>query len=195
MERCRSREFQQSHLALWTHGCSGNRKGFQVRPVLQWFHVFLQVPHQDCVPREVPSAERYILAHGILGQITPHDDVYLLGNKCFRTRDIVFGKAFKDHLGILKKEPHSPSGQWERLKTIPRLWRSISNVNPRKNQTLPKTLHFFSSHPSSHAAFIFFFSTTNLYPKSAEGRNNKPECGGPRRLCRRATHQTSYPRA
>ena len=118
-----------------------------------------------------------------------------LDNKCFRTRDIVFGKAFKDHLGILKKEPHSPSGQWERLKMIPRLWRSISNVNPRKNQTLPKTLHFFSSHPSSHAVFIFFFSTTNPYPKSAEGRNNKPECGGPRRLCRRATHQTSYPRA
>lgn len=53
-----------------------------------------------------------------------------LGNKCFRTRDIVFGKAFKDRLGILKKEPHSPSDLWERLKTIPEF---LAEYIQRKN--------------------------------------------------------------
>ncbi len=42
-----------------------------------------------------------------------------LCNKCFRTRDIVFGKAFKGRLGLLKKEDEESSHEWVRVKTIP----------------------------------------------------------------------------
>jgi len=42
-----------------------------------------------------------------------------LGNKCFRTRDIVFGKAFKDRIGLLPKESTVSESPWERIKTIP----------------------------------------------------------------------------
>lgn len=56
------------------------------------------------------------------------------GNKCFRTRDVVIGKAFKDRVGILPKsktfgrsegsensECNEDSGsEWERERTIPK---------------------------------------------------------------------------
>lgn len=42
-----------------------------------------------------------------------------LGNKCFRTRDLVYGKAFKEKIGIiLQAAPDGPS-VWKRLRTIP----------------------------------------------------------------------------
>jgi hypothetical protein len=41
-----------------------------------------------------------------------------LGNKCFRTRDVSFGKGFKDRLGMLpEKKPESPS-KWKRVRTV-----------------------------------------------------------------------------
>jgi len=43
-----------------------------------------------------------------------------LGNKCFRTRDIVFGKAFKDRIGLLPVERTKSELEWERVKTIPK---------------------------------------------------------------------------
>lgn len=42
-----------------------------------------------------------------------------LGNKCFRTRDIVFGKAFKDRIGLSSNTEPKSEIQWERVKTIP----------------------------------------------------------------------------
>lgn len=42
-----------------------------------------------------------------------------LGNKCFRTRDIVFGKAFKDRIGLLRREESDRDSAWDRIKTIP----------------------------------------------------------------------------
>lgn len=42
-----------------------------------------------------------------------------LGNKCFRTRDIVFGKAFKDRVGLLRRTPSDEEPIWERIRTIP----------------------------------------------------------------------------
>ena len=41
-----------------------------------------------------------------------------LGNKCFRTRDISFGKGFKDRLGILPEEKSSEETVWKRIKTV-----------------------------------------------------------------------------
>jgi hypothetical protein len=41
-----------------------------------------------------------------------------LGNKCFRTRDISFGKGFKDRLGILPDEKSSEETVWKRIRTI-----------------------------------------------------------------------------
>lgn len=44
-----------------------------------------------------------------------------LGNKCFRTRDISFGKGFKDRLGLLPPASTSDSVKyvWKRIKTVP----------------------------------------------------------------------------
>jgi len=41
-----------------------------------------------------------------------------LGNKCFRTRDISFGKGFKDRLGILPEEGSSRDTVWKRVRTV-----------------------------------------------------------------------------
>lgn len=41
-----------------------------------------------------------------------------LGNKCFRTRDISFGKAFKTRVGMLPKEQKTGSS-WEYMRTVP----------------------------------------------------------------------------
>lgn len=41
-----------------------------------------------------------------------------LGNKCFRTRDISFGKGFKDRLGIFPEEKSSEETIWKRIRTI-----------------------------------------------------------------------------
>jgi len=44
-----------------------------------------------------------------------------LGNKCFRTRDISFGKGFKDRFGLLPSGDGSENRKciWKRIKTIP----------------------------------------------------------------------------
>ena len=41
-----------------------------------------------------------------------------LGNKCFRTRDISFGKGFKDRLGILPEEKSDEASPWKRIRTL-----------------------------------------------------------------------------
>ena len=42
-----------------------------------------------------------------------------LGNKCFRTRDIVYGKSFKERIGIRSQEgPEGPT-VWKRLRSVP----------------------------------------------------------------------------
>ena len=43
-----------------------------------------------------------------------------LGNKCFRTRDIVFGKAFKRQVGMLPTAERENGTEWVRLRTIPK---------------------------------------------------------------------------
>ena len=44
-----------------------------------------------------------------------------LGNKCFRTRDISFGKGFKERLGLLPPDNNGDKSDptWKRIKTIP----------------------------------------------------------------------------
>ncbi len=42
-----------------------------------------------------------------------------LGNKCFRTRDITFGKGFKNRIGLLPPEKKSKPSKWSRIKTVP----------------------------------------------------------------------------
>ena len=44
-----------------------------------------------------------------------------LGNKCFRTRDISFGKGFKERLGLLSSKTSTDNSNqiWKRLRTIP----------------------------------------------------------------------------
>lgn len=41
-----------------------------------------------------------------------------LGNKCFRTRDISFGKGFKDRIGMLPEKKSEEPSQWKRIKTL-----------------------------------------------------------------------------
>ena len=41
-----------------------------------------------------------------------------LGNKCFRTRDVSFGKGFKDRIGMLPEEKPSESTKWKRVRTV-----------------------------------------------------------------------------
>jgi len=60
-----------------------------------------------------------------------------LGNKCFRTRDIVFGKAFKERIGLLDEEQDSDEESvWERVRTVP-AWEAdlIQNALFSKYQT------------------------------------------------------------
>ena len=63
-----------------------------------------------------------------------------LGNKCFRTRDIVIGKAFKDRAGLLTKQKpcdvssdcsERPEPEWKRIRTMPK-WVSdyIKSLGP-----------------------------------------------------------------
>jgi len=42
-----------------------------------------------------------------------------LGNKCFRTRDLSFGKGFKERLGLLSTEKKESVHTWKRIRTIP----------------------------------------------------------------------------
>ncbi len=42
-----------------------------------------------------------------------------LANKCFRTRDISFGKTFKERIGIQPVEKSAEKSPWKRLRTIP----------------------------------------------------------------------------
>ena len=42
-----------------------------------------------------------------------------LANKCFRTRDISFGKKFKERVGLLPTAKDSGESPWRRLRTIP----------------------------------------------------------------------------
>jgi hypothetical protein len=41
-----------------------------------------------------------------------------LGNKCFRTRDVSFGKGFKDRIGMLPEEKPDEPSQWKRIRTL-----------------------------------------------------------------------------
>ena len=40
------------------------------------------------------------------------------GNKCFRTRDISYGKGFRDRIGMLPSIPKK-SNEWKRLRSVP----------------------------------------------------------------------------
>ena len=42
-----------------------------------------------------------------------------LANKCFRTRDISFGKKFKERVGLLPTGRDSSESPWRLLRTIP----------------------------------------------------------------------------
>ncbi len=44
-----------------------------------------------------------------------------LGNKCFRTRDVSFGKGFKDRIGLLPEPTTEEKSPWKRVKTITEL--------------------------------------------------------------------------
>ena len=41
-----------------------------------------------------------------------------LGNKCFRTRDISFGKGFKDRIGLLPEAKKEDGPKWKRVRTV-----------------------------------------------------------------------------
>lgn len=43
------------------------------------------------------------------------------GNKCFRTRDVSFGKAFKDRIGMLPSTKESSDHIWKRVRTVNQL--------------------------------------------------------------------------
>jgi hypothetical protein len=44
-----------------------------------------------------------------------------LGNKCFRTRDISFGKGFKDRIGLLPSAKDVGESEWARIRTYTEL--------------------------------------------------------------------------
>ena len=44
-----------------------------------------------------------------------------MGNKCFRTRDVSFGKGFKDRIGLLPEPKTEEASPWKRVKTISEL--------------------------------------------------------------------------
>ncbi len=53
-----------------------------------------------------------------------------LGNKCFRTRDVSFGKGFKDRLQILPEEQSGEKSPWKRIRTLTDLeYNMISAYN------------------------------------------------------------------
>ncbi len=56
-----------------------------------------------------------------------------MGNKCFRTRDIVFGKAFKDRIGLLPEDKEEVESEWERIKTMP-AWLADLYVKEMENK-------------------------------------------------------------
>ncbi len=41
-----------------------------------------------------------------------------LGNKCFRTRDVSFGKGFKDRIGMLPEQKSDEPSIWKRIRTL-----------------------------------------------------------------------------
>lgn len=41
-----------------------------------------------------------------------------LGNKCFRTRDISFGRGFKDRIGLLPEAKKEGGSKWKRIRTV-----------------------------------------------------------------------------
>ncbi len=41
-----------------------------------------------------------------------------LGNKCFRTRDVSFGKGFKDRIGMLPEQKSEEPSVWKRIRTL-----------------------------------------------------------------------------
>ena len=41
-----------------------------------------------------------------------------LGNKCFRTRDVSFGKGFKDRIGMLPEQKSDEPSLWKRIRTL-----------------------------------------------------------------------------
>ena len=57
-----------------------------------------------------------------------------LGNKCFRTRDISFGKGFKDRIGLLPEESVSEGSCWKHMSLIcGELKRYIDRMTEKQN--------------------------------------------------------------
>ena len=67
-----------------------------------------------------------------------------LANKCFRTRDISFGKTFKERMGLIPIEKKVPSGIWKRIRTIPGFMHEVI-VRDNRKRALKKLKKMFAS--------------------------------------------------
>jgi len=57
-----------------------------------------------------------------------------LGNKCFRTRDVSFGKGFKDRVGMLPEAKNEGPSEWKRIRTMADYeYNFISAVNEQRS--------------------------------------------------------------
>lgn len=57
-----------------------------------------------------------------------------LGNKCFRTRDVSFGKGFKDRIGMLPEAKKEGPSEWKRIRTLTGYeYNFISAVNEQRS--------------------------------------------------------------
>ena len=71
-----------------------------------------------------------------------------LANKCFRTRDISFGKKFKERVGLLPTEKDSGESPWRRLRTIPGFVHE-DIVKAEQRRALKKLRELYSNRESS----------------------------------------------
>lgn len=67
-----------------------------------------------------------------------------MANKCFRTRDISFGKTFKERMGLIPLEKKVPSGVWKRIRTIPGFMHEAI-VRDNQRRALKKLREMFAS--------------------------------------------------
>ena len=58
-----------------------------------------------------------------------------MGNKCFRTRDVSFGKGFKDRIGLLPEPMTKEASPWKRVKTISELEYGLIQACTRRPVT------------------------------------------------------------
>ena len=57
-----------------------------------------------------------------------------LGNKCFRTRDVSFGKGFKDRIGMLPEEKKEGHPEWKRIRTFSDYeYNYVMAINEQRN--------------------------------------------------------------